>query len=127
MDGKGGRMNRKIDIGDNIKFYRQNAKLTQKQLGKMFGVSYVTVSTWGSGRTMPSPEIIEGLCVALHCRKEELLGFGYAGREKDLQRKALNDYFDQLGEDNRHLLLVRAKELVNLEAEQGGYLKMNAS
>ena len=56
-------MNRKIDIGDNIKFYRQNAKLTQKQLG----------------------------------------------------------------EDNRHLLLVRAKELVNLEAEHGGYLKMNAS
>ena len=57
-------------------------------LGKMFGVSFVTVSTWESGRTMPSPEIIEGLCVALHCRKEEL---------------------------------------VNLEAEQGGYLKMNAS
>ena len=116
-------MNRKIDIGDNIKFYRQNAGLTQKQLGKMFGVSYVTVSTWESGRTMPSPEIIEGLCVALHCRKEELLGFGYAGREKDMQRKVLNDYFDQLGEDNRHLLLVRAKELVNLEAEQGGYIR----
>ena len=38
-------MKRKIDIGDNIKFYRQNAKLIQKQLGKMFGVSYVTVST----------------------------------------------------------------------------------
>ena len=120
-------MKRKIDIGDNIKFYRQNAGLTQKQLGKMFGVSYVTVSTWESGRTMPSPEIIEGLCVALHCRKEELLGFGYAGREKEMQRKALNDYFDQLGEDNRHLLLVRAKELVNLEAEQGGYINMNAS
>ena len=115
------------NIGSNIKFLRQNAGLTQAQLGKIFGVSHVTVSTWESGRTMPTPDIIEGLCMALHCRKEEILGFGYAGREKDVQRKKLNEYFDALSEDNRHLLLVRAKELVNLEAEIGGYSKANAS
>ena len=115
------------NIGDNIKFYRKNAGLTQKELGKLFGVSYVTVSTWESGRTTPSIDIIEGLCVALHCRKEELLGFGYVGRDKDIQKKKLNEYFDSLSEDNRHLLLVRAKELVNIEAEQHGYYKKNAS
>ena len=115
------------NIGDNIKFYRKNAGLTQAELGKLFGISYVTVSTWESGRTLPSNDIIEGLCVALHCRKEELLGFGYDGREKDIQRKQLLDFFDTLGEDNRHLLLVRAKELSELEAEQGGYIRMHAS
>ena len=115
------------NIGDNIKFYRKSAGLTQAQLGKMFGVSHVTVSTWEAGRTMPSSEVIEGLCVALHCRKEELLGFGYAGRDRDMQKKKLLDYFDSLGEDNRQLLLVRAKELSILEAEQGGYYNMNAS
>ena len=114
-------------IGDNIKYLRQSAGLTQAQLGKMFGVSHVTVSTWESGRTMPTLEIIDRLCVALHCRKEEILGFGYAGRDKDIQRKKLNEYFDSLSEDNRHLLLVRAKELVNLEAEMGGYHAANAS
>ncbi len=119
-------MNKK-SIGNNIKFYRNSAGFTQTEIGKMFGVSYVTVSTWESGRTLPSNEVIEGLCVALHCRKEELLGFGYEGREKDIQRKKLNDYFDSLSEDNRQLLLVRAKELVNLEAEQRGYYKKNAS
>ena len=117
----------KKSIGNNIKFYRKNAGLTQTELGEMFGVSYVTVSTWESGRTTPSIDIIEGLCVALHCRKEELLGFGYVGRDKDIQKKKLNEYFDSLSEDNRHLLLVRAKELVNIEAEQHGYYKKNAS
>ncbi|MCR5195067.1 MAG: helix-turn-helix domain-containing protein [Pseudobutyrivibrio sp.] len=117
----------KNNIGNNIKFLRQNAGLTQAQLGKIFGVSHVTVSTWESGRTMPTPDIVEGLCMTLHCRKEEILGFGYAGREKDVQRKKLNEYFDALSEDNRHLLLVRAKELVNLEAEMGGYSNANAS
>ena len=117
----------KKSIGNNIKYYRKNAGLTQAELGEMFDVSYVTVSTWESGRTAPSTDIIEDLCVALHCRKEELLGFGYAGRDKDIQKKKLNEYFDSLSEDNRHLLLVRAKELVNIEAEQHGYYKKNAS
>lgn len=38
-----------------------------------------------------------------------------------------DNFFDTLGEDNRHLLLVRAKELSELEAEQGGYIRMHAS
>ena len=66
----------KKSIGNNIKFYRKNAGLTQAELGEMFGVSYVTVSTWESGRTTPSIDI---------------------------------------------------KELVNIEAEQHGYYKKNAS
>ncbi len=120
-------MSTKNILGRNIKFHRTTAGLTQAQLGKMFGVSHVTVSTWESGRTMPTQDIIEGLCVAFHCHKEELLGFGYSGRDKDLQKKKLNEFFDSLGEDNRQLLLVRAKELVNLEAEQHGYYKKDAS
>ena len=114
-------------IGNNIKWKRESLGITQSEMAKLLKISNVTLSTWETGRTLPKPEAIDRICQILGCRKEEILGLHYEGRNADIQRRKLNDFFDDLSEDNRHLLLVRAKELVNIEAEQHGYYKKNAS
>lgn len=42
-----------MNIGEKIRTYRRNCKLTQKELGEKIGVSDKTISSWENSRTMP--------------------------------------------------------------------------
>ena len=53
---------RKLRLKENLKFYRQRDKLTQQKLGKMVNVDSRTVSSWETGASKPSLEIIAQLC-----------------------------------------------------------------
>ena len=107
----------KKSIGLNLKLIRERKNLTQTELGKVMGVSTPTISGWESGRVSIKPDAINRLCNVLGCHKEELLGLRYVGRASDLEKKKLIDMFDSLSEDNRHLLLVRARELQVIESQ----------
>ncbi|WP_044937827.1 helix-turn-helix domain-containing protein [Pseudobutyrivibrio sp. LB2011] len=112
---------RKEIVGENIKGKREKKTLTQKDFARLLNISNVTLSTYESGRTMPKPAIIERMCEILGCRKEELLGLNYDGSVKDRQKRMLDEIFDNLSEDSRHLLLVRAKELERYDKDIYSY------
>ena len=46
-----------MNIGEKIRTYRRNCKLTQKELGEKIGVSDKTISSWENSRTMPDLEM----------------------------------------------------------------------
>ena len=41
-----------MNIGEKIRTYRRNCKLTQKELGEKIGVSDKTISSWENSRTI---------------------------------------------------------------------------
>ncbi|MET1933018.1 helix-turn-helix domain-containing protein, partial [Enterococcus faecium] len=47
-----------MNIGEKIRTYRRNCKLTQKELGEKIGVSDKTISSWENSRTMPDLEML---------------------------------------------------------------------
>ena len=46
-----------IALGNNIKKYRKDRKITQEQLAEVLGVSDQAVSRWENGATYPDIEL----------------------------------------------------------------------
>ncbi len=106
-----------ISIGSNIKQMRQKFGLNQSVIADLMGISFAKVSNWENGKKVPRMEEIERLCQIFNCKKESLLGLNYPDSKKDAQLDKLQQIYDNLSESNRQLLLIRAKELSNIEQE----------
>ena len=52
-------------IGDNIRAFRKERRLTQKQLSERLGVSSSLVSNWEKGINKPAADILADLCYFL--------------------------------------------------------------
>lgn len=68
-------MNSHLKLKNNLKQYRQNAKLTQTQLAEMIGSSKNTISSIETGQFCPTAYLAALLCIALECKFEELFYF----------------------------------------------------
>jgi DNA-binding XRE family transcriptional regulator len=53
---------KEINFKKNLKTFRNAAKMTQTQLGKLINVDQRTISAWEHGICEPSLEIIAKLC-----------------------------------------------------------------
>ncbi len=62
-----------MSIGENIRYLRKRAKLTQKKLADMTGVNEVTIRSYESGKYEPKTETIYKLVRALGCNINEIL------------------------------------------------------
>lgn len=65
----------KVKIGDNIKRFRKNAKMTQEQLAETMGVSVSAVYKWESGQSSPELRLVLELADLFHTSTDVLLGF----------------------------------------------------
>lgn len=63
-----------MSIGDNIKKWREIRNLKQSELAELINVSDKTVSSWEINRTEPKMGMIEKICVALNCKKTDIVG-----------------------------------------------------
>jgi len=63
-----------MSIGDNIKKWRELRNLTQSDLAELVGISDKTVSSWEINRTEPKMGMIEKICMALNCKKTDIVG-----------------------------------------------------
>lgn len=61
-------------LADNIKFYRKNAKLTQKELAEKLHIAPTAVSAWELGRNKPLMDNIEQMSKLFGIKKSILLG-----------------------------------------------------
>lgn len=57
---------------DSIKFLRIRKGLTQVELAKEVGVSFPTVSSWETGKSIPSPRHLKKLATVLDCSVEQI-------------------------------------------------------
>lgn len=62
-------------FGGNIKFYRINKSLSQKELGERLGFSARTVSDWECGKTEPNITTIKELVKVLEISFDELFDY----------------------------------------------------
>lgn len=60
-------------LGENIRKYRKEAGLDQKELADKLGVTMQAVSSWETGRTEPRMGTIEEVCKIFKITKQELI------------------------------------------------------
>lgn len=65
-------MNIHLKLKNRLKEYRLRAGLTQSQLAQMVGVSKNTISSIENCQFGPSAYLAYSLCIALHCKFDEL-------------------------------------------------------
>lgn len=83
----------KYEIGNRIRKYREDRKLSQKQLAELIGVSNSRVSNWEQGINRPDADILAELCRALHVSPSELLDVHLSDEEiTEQERKVLHAY-----------------------------------
>lgn len=83
----------KYEIGNRIRKYREDRKLSQKQLSELIGVSNSRVSNWEQGINRPDADILAELCRALQVSPSELLDVHLSDEEiTEQERKVLQAY-----------------------------------
>ena len=98
-----------FDFGTRLKELRQQAGLTQKQLGERVGVTKSVISFYELRERTPSPEVLVKLATIFHVSSDYLLGI-----EKGKQ-------IDITGLDNEDEKVVRA--MVERLREKNQYSK----
>ncbi len=73
-----------VDLSVKLKALRQQAGLTQKQLGERIGTTKATISYYELSERTPSPEMLIKLAGVFHVSTDYLLGVGTAGRTLDV-------------------------------------------
>lgn len=62
-----------MDFGDKLKYLRQQAGLTQKQLADQLGVTKSVVSFYERSERTPSPDVLRKLAAVFHVSTDFLL------------------------------------------------------
>ena len=70
-----------IPMGDQIRKYRKQAGLSQKELADMMDVTRNTVINWESGKYRPDVDLFPVLCSILHISLNELFGMNPGTQE----------------------------------------------
>lgn len=63
-------------FGENLKYFRTLARLSQRALGGLLGFSARTISDWECGNTEPNVDTIKRLAKVLNVSYEELFDYG---------------------------------------------------
>lgn len=82
----------KYEIGNRIRKYREDRKLSQKQLAELIGVSNSRVSNWEQGINRPDADILAEICRALQVSPSELLDVHLMDGLTEQERKVLQSY-----------------------------------
>lgn len=86
-------MKKPYEIGNRIRRFREDRKLTQIQLAEKLGVSNSRVSNWEQGINRPDADIIADICIALNVSPSELLDVKLPTDElNDKERKIITAY-----------------------------------
>jgi transcriptional regulator with XRE-family HTH domain len=67
------RIETKITFGLNLRYYRNKAKISQKELAKLINSTDVTVSRWETGKSLPDPITLQLIAEVLNTTIEKLM------------------------------------------------------
>ena len=66
--------NIKETIAKNLKFFREERKITQKQLAEVLGVKHNTISTWENGTNSIDVSLLMQICEYLNVSLNDMFG-----------------------------------------------------
>ena len=72
-----------MNVGENIKKYRKNKGLTQKELGELIGVKAITIRKYESNEREPNIETLNKIATALRVTINDLLGIKIVERSNE--------------------------------------------
>lgn len=118
-----------MNLGEQIKKYRKEAGLTQKELAEILDVATGTIQQYELGKRQPRLEMINRIAGALGIGVRRLYPdftleeWKQTETYKDLQLKrkldpeetSLNYYFNMLNDDGRNEAIKRVSELAEIE------------
>lgn len=73
-----------LALGNNIKKYRKDRKITQEQLAEVLGVSDQAVSRWENGTTYPDIELLPTIALYFGVTVDDLMGMEAFKDESDI-------------------------------------------
>lgn len=76
-------------IGNRIKWYREQRNLSQKAFAKSIGAKNTTVSNWERGYTRPDVDTLAIICEVLGVSADELLDIRLTSEKLNDQEKQL--------------------------------------
>lgn len=85
----------KYQIGNNIRKYREENGLSQKQLAEALGISNSRVSNWEQGTNRPDADMLSEICRALQVSPSLLLGVQLSTDELSEHERKLIDAYRQ--------------------------------
>ena len=86
-------MNRKYDIGNRIRKYREESGISQKELASRINVSNSRISNWEQGINRPDADFLADLCRALNVSPSILLDVRLSPDDlNDQERKVIRAY-----------------------------------
>ena len=97
-----------MTVGESIKAARKRAKLSQKELGKILGVSGSMIGQYESGQRNPKPSTLQRIADALGVPEPELQGLTYYGHGVWLNEAKLTK--EQI-EEGMKLFIAQEKEI----------------
>ena len=83
----------KVPMGEYIKKYRKEAKISQKDLADKLHVTRNTVINWEAGKYRPDADLFPSLCSILEISLNDLFGIlpdpadGFSGHEREMVRR----------------------------------------
>lgn len=83
-------------LGENIRRYRTEKKLTQEELGRLIDLQASTLSLFESGRRVPSAYVLGDIAVALQVSADRLLGIQIGDVECASSKSELLDIINRL-------------------------------
>ena len=116
-----------MNIGEQIKRYRKEMKLSQKELGERLGVSQQHIAQYENGKRIPKIENIQKIANALDADILDILGDDYYIIEKGIvtnvgmkiskmDESFLINYYRQLNDTGKEEAQKRVGELTLIDA-----------
>ncbi|MBQ8160214.1 MAG: helix-turn-helix domain-containing protein [Clostridia bacterium] len=110
-----GVFNHKLFFASRIRDLRQEAGLSQANLGSILGVSSSAVKNWESGRTRPDLANIPFLCKALHVSVSDLFTSDTSEKANSQEEQELLTSFRGMGDPHRHILIRLAHDFEEMD------------
>lgn len=89
-----------MTLGERIRKYREEIKMTQSELGEKLGLQKSAISMYENGKRTPSTDTVIDLCLALEIGLAELLDVDASLCQDPL----LKDLNEEEREDVRHFV-----------------------
>jgi transcriptional regulator with XRE-family HTH domain len=80
-------------LSSRIRKFREERKITQKELGELIGVSGSRVGNWEQGSHRPNVELLAKICKALNVSPSAMLDIRLSEDDlNDMERKVIAQY-----------------------------------
>lgn len=100
-------------LGENIRFYREKAGLSLRDLADLVGVTYATLSRYETGKTTPKYDVLQQIARAVGVDSVYYL---YGDEDRGEYEKMMAERQQQITQNN---LKMYAKQLAALNKPEG--------